>query len=160
MITVSQIDNLIGEEKIIIIPPKKEFKIENQHTRNDFELSSKDEKRKYSVFIRCHVEFKENFSIGLIYYPEDGGSIALLRCNGNHGEVVENILIPKPHFGYHLHKVTINEFENKKTDPKFSEETKEYASYEQALAFFCKYVNIKDAEIYFPGIKQINLFDS
>ena len=83
----------------------------------------------------------------------------LLRCNGNHGEVVENPLKPIPHYGYHIHKITVKEYERGQlTDPKFSELTTEYASYEQALTYFCERVNIANASDYFPNINQLGLF--
>jgi hypothetical protein len=82
----------------------------------------------------------------------------LFRCNGKHGEVVEDILNPIPHFGFHTHIITEQLLENNITDPKHSELTKEYASFEQALSYFCNKVNIRDAEKYFPNIKQLNLF--
>ena len=72
MLTDEQINKLITEEKIITKPPKKDFSSENQHFRNEFELSSLDGKRKYTVFIRQHKEFRENFSIGLLYHSEEG----------------------------------------------------------------------------------------
>jgi hypothetical protein len=153
------ISKLIGEEKIITEPPKKDFRVENQHLRNDFDLASLDDKRRYSVFLRKHISFKENFSTGLVYHSEEGTTIQLFRCNGNHGEVVVDILNPIPHFGYHTHKINAGLIENNINDPKQSEMTKEYASFEQALIYFCKHVNIKDADSYFPNIYQINMFE-
>jgi hypothetical protein len=82
----------------------------------------------------------------------------LIRLNGDHGEVVEDILKPSPHFGYHIHKITPEVLERGLAEPKFSNETKEYASYEQAMSYFCKLVNIKDAETYFDFNNQLNLF--
>lgn len=159
MFTDDFINKLITEEKIITEPPKRDFKEENQHLRNDFQLTSSDGLRKYSVFIRKHINFLENFSIGLVFHSEEGTSYNLFRCNGNHGEVVVDILNPIPHFGYHTHIVTANLLENNINDPKQSELTKEYASYEQAINYFCRYVNIKDTDKYFPNINQPNLFE-
>ena len=159
MLTDELISQLINEEKIITESPKREFKIENQHLRNDFQLISSDGIRGYSVFMRQHISFKENFTIGLVYHSEEGTSFNLFRCNGNHGQVVIDILNPSPHFGYHTHKITAELLENNINDPKQSELTKEYASFEQALIYFFKYVNIKDADKYFPKINQINIFE-
>jgi hypothetical protein len=159
MLTDDLISNLISEEKVITEPPKKEFKDENHHLRNDFQLMSPDGTNKYSVFIRKHITFLENFSIGLVYHSEEGTNLNLFRCNGNHGEVVLDILNPIPHFGYHTHKITAELLENNINDPKQSESTSEYASYEQALNYFCRYINIKDADKYFPNINQTNMFE-
>lgn len=159
MLTDDLINKFITEEKIIIEPPKKDFKEENQHLRNDFQLTSSDGERKYSVFIRKHIQFMENFSIGLVFHSDEGTSYNLFRCNGNHGEIVFDILNPRPHFGYHTHKITAELLDNNINDPKQSELTREYASYEQAMNYFCRYVNIIDAGKYFPGINQINIFE-
>ena len=159
MLTNQLIDDLITEQKIVSVPPKRDFKEDSIQSRNDFELTSSDGTKHFSVFIRIHNEFRENFSIGLIYYPSESPSIMLFRCNGNHGEVVENPLKPIPHFTYHTHKMTIEDYERGlNMDPKFSEITKEYASYEQALSYFCRKVNITDASDYFPNINQLDLF--
>jgi len=158
MLTDEQINKLITEEKIITKPPKKDFSSENQHFRNEFQLSSLDGKRKYTVFIRQHKEFRENFSIGLLYHLEEE-SINLFRCNGNHGEVVVDILNPSPHYGFHTHKITADLLENNINEPKKVEVTSEYASFEQALAYFCRYVNVKDCSDYFPNINQLKLFE-
>jgi hypothetical protein len=156
----SELENIISEEKIVSVPPKKDFKEESQHLRNDFGLTSSDGTRKFSVFLRKNKNFQENFSIGLVYCLPEGGEVPLIRLNGNHGEVVEDILRPSPHFGYHIHKITPEELDRGLAEPKFSNETKEYASFEQALAYFCKLVNIKNAGEYFTSIGQTNLFQS
>ena len=157
MFTEDFINELITEGKKITEPPKKEFRLENQHRRNEFQLSSLDGKRKFTVFIRQHNKFIENFSIGLIYHSEEG-SINLFRCNGNHGEIVVDILDPVPHYGYHTHKITAELLDNNVNEPRKVELTNEYASFEQALAYFCRYVNIKDCSNYFPFINQPKLF--
>jgi len=129
------------------------------HLRNEFDLTSLDGQRRYSVFLRKHIEFIENFSIGLVYHSEEG-SINLFRCNGKHGNVVVDILNPIPHYEYHTHKITAISLENNINEPKgVVEVTQEYASFEQALVYFCKYINIKDVGKYFPNISQLNLFE-
>lgn len=79
MLTDELISNFISEEKVITESPRKDFREENQHLRNDFLLTSSDGTRKYSVFMRKHITFLENFSIGLVYYSEEGTSINLFR---------------------------------------------------------------------------------
>jgi len=152
----NKIKELIREEKKIISPFKKELKLENQHYRGGFELESIDGLRKYSVFIRKHKVFFENFSIGLVY-NSDEGKIHLLRFNGNHGENIINRTNKLHHFTYHIHKMTAESINaGNLTDPDFVEITKEYASYEQAFDYFCKYINIIDYEKHFSKIGQFS----
>lgn len=158
MLTDDLISKLIREEKVITESPKRDFKVEHQHLRNDFQLTSSDGIRSYSIFMRQHIIFKENFSIGLVFHSEEGTSYNLFRCNGNHGEVVVDILNPVPHYGYHTHEITAELLENNINDPKKSELTKEYASFEQALNYFYRYVNILNTGEYFPNINQMNIF--
>jgi len=159
MFTDEYLNFLISEEKIISVAPKKEFKMENQNFRNSFELISSDGKRKYSVFLRKHNEFQENFSIGLRFFPFDSPSFQLVRFNGNHGEQLKDILNPNPHRDYHIHQMTNEDLDNGLDEPKNAFVTKEYASYEQAIIYFCKYCNIKDYLKYFTDVKQGLLFE-
>jgi hypothetical protein len=64
MLTDELIISLIAEEKTISSTPSKEDRPEHQHLRNDFELTSVNDNKRFSVFIRKHKDFKENFSIG------------------------------------------------------------------------------------------------
>lgn len=153
------INNLIKEKKIITSPPRREFKLAGMHLRNDFGLTSVDEERSFHVFVRKHSEYQENFSIGLIYLPEDRSSIQLIRFNGNHGEVVENPLNPHPHRDFHIHKITPKLIDEEINDPKLVEVTDKYGSFEQAFRYFCKYISIINAESYFPELDQPNLFE-
>ena len=130
-----------------------------QHFRNDFGLVSADEERSYHAFIRKHNDYQENFSIGLVFLPTEHASIQLVRFNGNHGETVDNPLKPHPHRDFHIHKITPELIEEEINDPKEVSVTDKYASYEQAFRYFCEYVNIVNANEYFPGIGQTNLFE-
>ncbi len=153
------IDTLITEPKIIVSKPKKELKSEHNHMRDDFELTSIDGARKYKVFIRKNADFQENFSIGLRYFPPESSSLTLFRCNGNHGEVVEDPRKPNEHhFGFHTHTLTAKDLEEGIPEPKLISSAP-YGSYEQALAYFCRSVNITDAEQYFGNQLQTSLFE-
>lgn len=153
------INNLIKVEKIISTPPRREFKFIGMHFRNDFGLTSVDEEKSFHVFMRKHSEYQENFSIGLIYLPAERSSIQLIRFNGNHGEVVDNPLNPHPHRDFHIHKITPKLIEEEINDPKLVEVTDKYGSFEQAFRYFCKYINIINAESFFPELDQPNLFE-
>ena len=155
----STIHKLISEPKLIVSKPKKELKSEQNHMRDDFELTSLDGVRKFKVFIRKNADFQENFSIGLRFFPPESSSLTLFRCNGNHGEIVEDPLKPNEHhFGYHTHQLTGKDLEEGVPEPKLISSAP-YGSYEQALAYFCRSVNITDAEQYFGIQLQTSLFE-
>jgi hypothetical protein len=145
----NEIEKLIMMPKIITETPAKEFKQEDKHLRKDFTLQSKEGDLQFGVFIRRHIEYQENFSIGLVYYPADDKSMILFRCNGNHGEVVEDPLRPSDHFDYHTHTITSDDIQKGIREPSFSGVTKDYASYEEAFVYFIKRANIQNADKYF-----------
>ena len=151
-----EIEKLIATPKSILKPPPKDFRQEGQHLRKDFTLQSTEGNLQFGVFVRRHIDFQENFSIGLIFYPVDDRSITLFRCNGNHGEVVKEPLRPSPHFDYHTHVITSEDIQKGVREPSFPEITKYYASYEEALRYFIKNVNILDADKCFD--LQLRLF--
>ncbi len=157
--TEEYLKQLIEEEKIIVEPPKKSLKELGHYFRNGFELKSIDAKRFYSVFIRIHRDFRENFSIGLIYKPFERESFQLVRFNGNHGESLTGLLPYDIHRDFHIHKITAEAIENGLSEPDKSFVTKDYASYEQAICAFCKFVNIKEFEKFFENCSQVSLFD-
>ena len=129
------------------------------HFRKDFELTSIDGKRSFGVFIRRNKLFTENFSIGLLYFLPEGGSVQLIRMNGNHGQVVKNVIAPDPHYDFHVHRITVDQMDRGLSDPEYGEKTDTYASFEQAMQYFLNVVQIKDAESHFPPHDQMNLFE-
>jgi hypothetical protein len=72
---------------------------------------------------------------------------------------VKDPLNPHPHRDFHIHKITPELIEEEINDPNFAEVTDKYASFEQAFRYFCKYINIINAEKYFQELKQPNLFE-
>lgn len=156
MLNAVEIERLITMPKKILDPPPKDFKQMHKHLQKDFTLQSIDGKDNFSVFMRRHTDFQENFAIGLIFYPPGDRSMTLFRCNGNHCEVVKDPLRPLPHFDYHTHILTQKDLENGIREPLFSEVTNEYASCEEALLYFVKKVNILDLYKHFD--LQLKLF--
>jgi hypothetical protein len=152
------IEMIINEKKIISVPPKKEMKTSGSHFRNYFELISEDGKRQYQVFIRQHKEFLENFTIGLILQLKDRESFQVIRFNGNHGEAVSSDMPLHPHRDYHIHVISAEDIELNKNEPTLSKTTDKYASFEQALCYFGKYINITDFSSYFKFCSQDTLF--
>lgn len=57
------------------------------------------------------------------------------------------------HVHFHIHKITTGAIESGLKEDCFIEITEEYTTYEDALRFFVKYINLKPADIklYFPG---------
>ena len=157
--TPEELEYLITCPKKIVNPPKKTRTLTNGHYRNCMDLSTVDNSHKFHVFMRKNVTFEENFTIGLNYIPREGGSqICLVRCNGPHGEHINDWYSGIPHYGYHIHKATAENINAGLKPEKFAVITTEYATYEEALLFFLKRCNIKDGERYFPRYKTIMLF--
>jgi hypothetical protein len=154
-----ELDALISCPKEISEAPKREMKLSGAHWRNDATLvASNDLKGEFAMFMRRNEEFPENFSIGLIYHPHDGrGEIMLFRCNGPHGCFNSDFIPTHPHFDYHIHQANENAIEAGYAPEKSAVKTSEYASFEEALQFFVKAVNLnaKDAKQYFPTGTQI-----
>ena len=154
------IDKLITCSKIIINPPHKEFKEENGHRRNDMTLTSEDGKEHFGVYIRQNNQFPENFSVGLTWKDPNNPSLrafTLIRCNGEHGG---NYNTTAEHFVPHIHKLSFEDYTNSITMPssKNVKITDKFITLDQAIVFFCKECNIKDAGKYFRLIEQGVLF--
>ncbi|MBM4054128.1 MAG: hypothetical protein FJ264_05540 [Planctomycetes bacterium] len=158
--TEAYIESLIKCRKAIVEPPTKEMKLEKKHKRNDMKLKSLDMDDQFYVFMRIHIDFQENFSIGLLHQSLEGPKNILLRFNGNHGQVVEDPIKPNPHFGYHIHKTTSDDLNNGFFEPKLIVSTSEYASFKEALKYFFNFVNITDAYKHFRHIFKKKLFNN
>ena len=155
LLSDQEIEKLIACAKRIVEPPKKEMQLESGHWRNDMKLQSDDGKYDFSVFMRKDEDFEENFSIGLIYKPRDiRGEIHLLRCNGPHGPHV----MFDHHDRFHIHKADQENLASGIRAERTARITSEYASFQDALGFFVKKCNIIDAEKYFAGVFQHQLF--
>ena len=158
--TDAQLKNLVACEKQIVESPSKDFKNERSSLRKNFTLVSTDGLYSFSCFFRQSTVFPENFSCGLDYNPKDErGSIILLRCNGMHGGTKE-----QPHHAYnHIHRPSAERINAGVKVEWDIEATYEYASFEQAIQFFVKHVNIvvSDRLKHFPPPSgQIDLFEA
>ena len=108
-------------------------------------LESIDGSVGFSVFMRKNERFPENFSIGLIVQPQDEpGSFCILRYNGKHGEHINRIFDPEPHFGFHIHKAETTTFEEGLSPELYAELTDSYSSFEEALLKFSEHINLKE----------------
>jgi len=154
--TQEEIDFLIGCEKEITEPPRKEMKIESGSKRNGMRLKAKEHDLEFSIFMRINVDFPENFSIGLEYLPKDErDNLMLIRCNGPHGEFKGAPEPSSTHFLYHIHKAKSENIRKNLRPEKYGEPTKEYGSYAQALSYFFKLVNVINAWEYFEDLDQL-----
>ena len=146
--TEEELESLISCGKQIVESPKKEMLIDRGHSRNGMKLKSIDGSHDFEVYIRINEDFEENFSIGLAYFPKDErGDIHLLRCNGPHGPHKE---IENHHNFYHVHIANPENIRNGLKPERSAYITREYASYQEALIYFVKRCNIKEAGKYFP----------
>jgi hypothetical protein len=155
------ISELVSCEKKIISPPYKELKSERGSLRNNFTLSSIDEKYNFNVFIRQLISFPENFSVGLIHNPKDEkGTIDLLRCNGMHG----GTLAFPHHAFFHIHHASEDRITKGLKPEGDIEQTTEYSTLEQAIQYFINKINLtkKDIDKYFPAPKEppLSLFSN
>ena len=147
------INEMILCSKIITDRPSKEMKHEGQYLRNGMKLRSECGNFTFSVYMRQHAVFEENFSIGLIYCPSDlPENITLLRCNGPHGPHRE---IHRTNF--HIHRASENNIKLGIKPEASADITGEYKTFNQAFRYFNKTCNIKGVEKYFSLNEQLSL---
>jgi len=153
--TDKELGDLVKCPKCVVEPPLKQMKQERGSRRNNMTLQSKDGEYRFRVFIRQCVEFEEDFSVGLDYFPKDEpGSICLLRCNGQHGA---NQAFPH-HAHYHIHRAKAEDINAGIKIERHIEITSEYASFRDGLAYFLTLISLEEVGKYFPGLSQKNLF--
>ena len=115
----------------------------------------------FIIFMRRNDDFPENFSVGLRYSANDGRpEITLLRCNGKHGVFTGAGDATHPHWDFHIHMASEAAQDAGYVAEKFAEKTAEFASYEQAIQYFVKAVNLsaEDSSRYFSNEVQSTLF--
>jgi hypothetical protein len=153
---------LISCPKMISETPKREMKLVGADWRKDMKLLSEGVAGQFLVFMRRNDDFPENFSIGLTYQPNDTrGDVTLLRCNGPHGEYSGRLDPKHPHWGFYVHEATAEVMESGFRAEKNAKKTGEYASFEEAIQYFLKRVNLRktDAGKHFPDPLQGMSFD-
>ncbi|MFA7236804.1 MAG: hypothetical protein WC058_08070 [Phycisphaeraceae bacterium] len=156
----THIDELIRCSKVVTEKPRRQMVEEHGHRRNDMKLTSEDGNQRFDVFLRQGQDFPENFSIGLRYAPGGGEpTICLLRCNGPHEGFAEPTDNVRHHTGCHIHRAKADNLEAGRAAEKGAERTTAYATFEDAILFFLKECNVKDAGDLFPDLPSKNLWD-
>jgi hypothetical protein len=131
------------------------MKFDRGSWRNDMRLASVEGDAEFRVFMRKNDKFPENFSIGLVYLPRDGsGEIPLLRCNGPHGGYNAAFDPSHPHHAPHVHTTTEEMIASGNRPESSADVCEEYASYEEALQYFLRTVNVANAMQHFSDIAQ------
>jgi hypothetical protein len=147
MYTKELIDELISCPKKIVDSPKEKDS-RSSYRKKYFTLTSLDGNYTFSGFITENLNFAENFSIGLVYNPkEEKGTIILLRCNGPHG-----LTKISHHAISHIHTATAERINSGQKSEGHIELTEEYSTFESALQFYIKHINLlpADRQKYFP----------
>jgi len=149
--TDEELADLMNCPKQVDDPPKREMRLEGKMKRNDMTLKSTDGKHAFRVFLRQNDDFPENFSVGLMYQPnEEPGSFQLVRCNGQHG----GERVHPHHAVFHIHRINADDINAGILEPRHIEQSPAYASFQEALAHFCRLTNVQNPDQYFPGIAQ------
>jgi hypothetical protein len=153
----AEIDQLLRCRKSIQDAPRRDMKEENRHRRNDMKLRG-PEGEQFEVFIRQSLEFPEDFSIGLVFFAPEGKRVTLVRFNGQHEQALDPFQAGVPHFNFHVHKATPDNLNMGRYEKHPADTTQDYASLDEAIVVFCKYVCIQGWERHFPDTRVIPLF--
>ena len=163
MLTDQDIHDLIRLPKTIVAKrPATDYREQDGNSRCDMDLqSSEGDVKVFSVFIRRHLRFARNFSIGLRYVANEGKptTITLVRYNGPHGESSRT---PDGHYAKaHIHYLTEEELAAGHTMPQENrrEFTSAYGTFEEALRVFFDDTSTSNYRDYFPDLNQGRLFN-
>ena len=163
MLTEQNIRDLFQLPKVITTKtPARDYREENGQRRCDLTLvGASDANLEFSVFVRQHLRFTNNFSIGLRCAVNQGNltTITLLRYNGAHGETSRS---RDGHFAIpHIHFITEDEMAAGHTQPQetLRELTDRYHTFEDALRVFFMDTAVSNYTEYFPELQQGRLFN-
>jgi len=127
--------------------------------RKNLKLISQDGQYHFEIFMRQNTLLIEQFSIGLQFKSDERsiGNIILIRFNGEHGQ--SDWSKDNHYSAFHIHRITQELLEKGIFEPKETEITSRYCSFDGALNEFLRYVNILNISEYFPySDKQKLLF--
>lgn len=162
MLTGQNIRELIQFPKVIIDKtPANGYRETSGHKRCDLTLIGElDTEVEFSAFVRQHLRFTSNFSIGLRYAVNQGNltTITLVRYNGAHGETSRT---SDGHYTQpHIHYIAEDEVANGHSQPQenWRELTDLYHTFEDALRVFFIDTSTSNYADYFPELLQGRLF--
>lgn len=166
VISDALLEDVVLCNKVATRAERRRLTFSNRHRKNTLYLSSEDGKYEYKVFLRQSEDFIEDFSVGLIWTNPNRfieipkNSVILLRCQGPHDGKAP--LGADIHHDYHIHKITLDDFREKRYQkPSGWESTVAFSSFEQAIFYFISTYHIKNVDrvIELPEkVTQISLF--
>ena len=146
--TQEELEDLIKCPKLISVPPKDDFEVQKGNRKNQMRLVSVDNERLFYAFMRQSEKFPENFSIGLNYRPkEQAEEVYLIRCNYKHGYSNDPIN-KETHFSFHIHWIQEQHLNSGIRKLRHKKSTDEYGTFQEAVMFFLKLVNVENFENY------------
>lgn len=161
----AELDDLLACPKKVKTPPTRSSKLVDAFFRNQARLVRADGRDgDFAVFMRQSEEFLENFSVGLLYVPNDGRQeVTVIRCNGPHGAFngLPGYDPAHPHWTFHIHSASESALDDGAKAEKWALATDLFASYEEALQYFVRAINIDadDIDRFFPSkLVQRELF--
>jgi hypothetical protein len=150
-----ELDDLTSCPKQIVDAPRREMRLDGKMKRNEMTLKSANGKHQFRVFMRQSDDFPENFTIGLVYLPnEEPGEVILLRCNGQHGGTKAH----PHHASFHTHRMQAQDINAGIKEPRLVEQTGDYDSFGAAVRAFCQRIRLENGDQHFPGLNQRRLF--
>jgi hypothetical protein len=160
MLDQAEIDRLVRVTKMPVQSPAPQLpQLSTGHLRTNFDLQSQDGEDRFQVFIRVNEVLCENFSVGLIYKPKEGGKVVLMRCNGEHGDHQNKVVNLNRFSGPHIHFAKAEAIDQSLKEENYAEPTSEYFTWEEAFRVFIQRANIVGMESFFQFLQQPSLFE-
>ena len=137
--------------------PSRGYRYEQKQRRCNLELTATaDSRMRFSIFVRQHLRYIENFSVGLNYHSNDRklGLITLIRYNGPHGESSRQL---DGHYAkFHIHRITAAEIASGSREPReiHREITDRYGTLEEALITFFQDTRVANYGQFYAGMFQ------
>lgn len=164
MFSDSELQELLAMPKAIRDKrPARGYFRDGAQRRCDLELDAETDLHAgaFTVFVRQHLRFIENFSVGLRYRTEalDLGTITVVRYNGPHGDISRH---PDGHYAKpHIHRLTSDELQRGSLYPmeRHRETTDRYDTFERALRTFFLDAGVRNFGDFFPELVQLDMFN-
>lgn len=148
------VQELLDCKKYIKSNPSPREKTNGAHKETGITVATSDERFRFQVFVRQHLELMENFSIGLVYYPDGGIPYVVTRYNGQHGRHKNFLTGEVFEDECHIH---ILKEEVKNAGIRYdnhAEATNKYSTIEEAMLAFFKDLKFQNHLKFFPELSQ------